>query len=91
MSVLQIGALGGLAACVVSLLFYGASTNYVQALLARLLPALMIAGVPVAMKSMIGDCCDAEGQAHALGVFNLGHGIGSTIGRQHILHVPLQK
>ena len=51
----QIGALSGIAACVVSLFFYGMATNYTQALLARSIPALLISGVPVAMKAMIGE------------------------------------
>lgn len=82
---LQIGPLAGILGCIISLLGYGAASNYTQALLARSIPALLISGCPVAMKAMIGDACDEKGQAIALGVFNLGHGLGSVIGKNSCL------
>ncbi|KAK9799374.1 hypothetical protein WJX73_005735 [Symbiochloris irregularis] len=58
---------------------YGASTNYLQAMLARLLPGLLN-GSAVAMKSMLGESCDTTNQARAMAIFTLGWGMGSVVG-----------
>ena len=81
---LQICILIGLAAAMISLMGYGASTSYTAALIVRFLPAMFI-GAPVAVKAAVGDACDQEGQAHAMGVFTLGFGIGSVLGKERSL------
>ena len=48
-------------------------------MLSRFLPSLFV-GTPVAIKAMMGDSCDQAGQAKAMTVFSLGHGIGSVLG-----------
>lgn len=63
----------------ISILGFGLSSSYVGAILARAVPALFV-GSPVALKSMIGDACDQNGQAKAMAVFNLGHGLGAILG-----------
>ena len=75
----QVCVIVGTAASMVSLLGYGISRSYMAALLARAIPALLV-GSPVALKAMIGDVCDKTGQAKAMAIFNLGHGLGTVVG-----------
>lgn len=76
---MQIVMLVGLSASIISLLSFGSAHTYVGAILARLIPSFLI-GTPVAIKSMMGDSCDSIGQAKAMTIFNLGHGLGAVIG-----------
>lgn len=70
----------GIVAAMASLLGYGSSTTYVAAVLLRFLPSLFV-GAPVAIKAALGDVCDQQGQAKAMGIFTLGYGIGTILGR----------
>lgn len=70
----------GLLAAMISLIGYGASTSYTGALVLRFLPSLFI-GAPVAIKAMLGDVCDQNGQAKAMAVFTLGYGTGTVLGK----------
>lgn len=70
----------GILASMLSLLSFGSSHTYVGAVLARFIPSLLV-GTPVALKSMMGDSCDSIGQAKAMTIFSLGHGLGSVVGR----------
>lgn len=84
---MQVCIITGCLASITSLLSYGSSTSYLGAILSRTLPALFI-GSPVGLKSMMGDVCDQAGQAKAMAIFSLGHGMGSVVGTMHFsLHV----
>lgn len=78
--ILQACILVGHLAAITSLIGYGSSTTYVCAIILRFLPSLLI-GSPVAIKAMIGDACDQNGQAKAMAVFTLGQGIGTVLGK----------
>ena len=67
------------ATAVLGILGYGASTTFVEALLARLIPA-MLNGCAVALKSMLGEACDVTNQARGMAYFTLGWGFGSIVG-----------
>ena len=81
-STMQVCVITGCLASITSLLSYGSSTSYLGAILSRTLPALFI-GSPVGLKSMMGDVCDQAGQAKAMAIFSLGHGMGSVVGTMH--------
>ena len=67
------------ATSVLGILAFGASTTFLQALLARLIPG-MLNGCAVALKSMLGEACDVTNQARALAIFTLGWAFGSVVG-----------
>lgn len=69
------------ATAILGILAFGASTTFVQALLARIIPA-MLNGCAVAMKSMLGEACDATNQARGMALFTLGWGFGTIVSTQ---------
>ena len=78
-------------AIVISILGFGASTDYTAALLWRLIPSAFI-GSPVAIRAMVGEAYSQEGQATALGVFNVGASLGFVLGESPVnsFHVHSQ-
>ena len=67
------------ATSVMGLIAFGSAPSYMVAITARFVPALLN-GCAVAMKSMLGESCDATNQARALAIFTLGWGFGSIVG-----------
>ena len=69
----------GNVAIIVSILGFGASMDYTAALLWRLIPSAFISN-SVAVRTLIGEAYSQEGQATALGVFNVGSSLGFVLG-----------
>ena len=70
-------------AIIVSILGFGASTDYTAALLWRLIPSAFI-GSPIAVRALVGEAYSQEGQATALGVFNVGASLGFVLGESPV-------
>ena len=67
------------ASAALGIIAFGASTSFLAACLARVIPN-MLNGCSVALKSMLGEACDATNQARGLAYFTLGMGFGSIVG-----------
>ena len=76
----------GNVAIIVSILGFGASTDYTAALLWRLIPSAFI-GSPIAVRALVGEAYGQEGQATALGVFNVGASLGFVLGESSVSHL----
>ncbi|KAK9822464.1 hypothetical protein WJX81_005081 [Elliptochloris bilobata] len=61
------------------IVLYGASTTFTAAFLARFIPGIFN-GTAVALKSMIGESCDASNQARAMAILTLGFSMGTVTG-----------
>ena len=66
-------------AIIVSILGFGASTDFTAALLWRLIPSAFISS-SIAVRTLVGEAYSQEGQATALGVFNVGASLGFVLG-----------